>query len=82
MKNQGCLIIGPSHISALKILMTLENDRKLYENSFRILLCSPQKKLSLRRQTSTVPTITITPGVDPDAMKDRWFLMYGDTDFI
>ena len=30
----------------------------------------------------SIPTSNFTPGFDPNSIKDKWFLMYGDTDFI
>ena len=36
----------------------------------------------LKQIEVSIPTSDVTPGFDPMSIKNKWFLMYGDTDFI
>ena len=37
---------------------------------------------TLNKIDVAIPTSNFTPGFDPETIRNKWFLMYGDTDFI
>jgi len=69
--NEAIRVADSEGIKLMRGWIT-ESQKELFNH------CNPQ----LTKTDIVIPTISIVKGLNPEDIKGKWFLMYGDTDFI